>query len=80
MIPIRAHLFQYPTNPRFQILETSVQMLDKSIVNNNLYRVFQRNFAKSVMCNWVAPVLHSGLRIHTSDIGYEGTVRVLATI
>jgi len=37
----------HPSNPRFRILETSVQMLDKQLVNNNFYSVFQRNCART---------------------------------
>ena len=32
-----------PSNPRFRILESSVQMLDKQSVNNIFYFFFQRN-------------------------------------
>ena len=48
-IPIRADLFSNPNNPRFRILEMSVQMLDKRVVNNNFYCVFLSNCGKRIV-------------------------------
>lgn len=43
--------FLDPFDPRFRILETTVQMLDKQSVNNNFYSIFHRNCTEASMCN-----------------------------
>jgi len=40
-------LFQIRSDPRFSILESTVQMLDNQVVNNNFYSVFLRKLRAS---------------------------------
>jgi len=55
-IQIRDNLFsKHPFDPRFRILETTVQMLDKQVVNNNFYCVFLSICANRNIAIWWPP-------------------------
>ena len=56
----------------FPILESTVQMLDKQVVNNNFYCDFQRNCEEIDQAEPMAPELPARPRIHTSAAYNEG--------
>jgi hypothetical protein len=57
------------THKEFQILETRVQMLDNTDVNNNFDRELQSNYAKTDLDRSMALELRAGAKITCQGAG-----------